>query len=110
MKFLMIGLLGFFFLYLTGCRQERNYLYPSENREELQRVCRRVVATNTNRFMVRLGKIYPLNNDGLTAHLEEMNTTLEDAGYFCGRFYFRNAPCFPGRKRKLDQSSCAFKD
>jgi len=47
--------------------------------------------------MVLLGKIYPLNNDGRTAALEEISTSLEDAGYFCGTYRFRNAPCSVGK-------------
>ena len=44
-----------------------------------------VSSRNTNRFMVLLGKIYPLNNEGRTAALEEISTSLED-----GRIFLRD--------------------
>ena len=65
-------------------------------------------AENTNRFMVLLGKIYPLNNDGRTAALEEISTNLEDAGYFRGTYRFRNAPCSVGKNSLIDQTTCSF--
>jgi len=98
----------FFLLSIIGCRHERKYVYPTEERIEVQRVCRFVMPTGTNRFMVLLGKIYPLNNDGALSHLEKINTILEDAGYFCGNYHFKNSPCPIGDKKMLDQSDCAF--
>ena len=108
MKFLLRGVAGFFLLTLTGCTQERRYVYPMGERLELQRVCRAVTASKTNRFMVLLGKIYPLNNDGRTTPLEEISTSLEDAGYFCGPYRLKNAPCSIGKNRRIDQTTCAF--
>ncbi len=91
-----------------GCSQQRRYVYPTDERLELQRVCRAVSSRNTNRFMVLLGKIYPLNNDGEIGELEEIKTELKDAGYFCGSFRFRNAPCSIGKNRMIDQTSFSF--
>jgi len=108
MKILLKGITGLFLLTVAGCSQERRYVYPMGQRLELQRVCRAVTASNINRFMVLLGKIYPLNNDGRTASLEEISTSLEDAGYFCGPFRLKNAPCSTGKNRRLDHSACAF--
>ena len=95
-------------LVFGGCSYERTYVYPLGQRLELQRICRSVSAENTNRFMVLLGKIYPLNNDGRTAALEEISTSLEDAGYFCGTYRFRNAPCSVGKNTLIDQTACSF--
>ncbi|MBC8258835.1 MAG: hypothetical protein H8E38_07460 [SAR324 cluster bacterium] len=108
MKFLLRGFTGLLLLFAGGCSQERTYLYPMDGRLELQRICRAVSARNTNRFMVLLGKIYPLNNDGRTAPLEEISTSLEDAGYFCGPYRLRNAPCSVGKNRRIDQSACSY--
>ena len=108
MSSLLRCLTGLFILISTGCSQERKYVYPMDQRLELQRICRFVSAENTNRFMVLLGKIYPLNNDGHTAALEEISTNLEDAGYFCGPFRMRNAPCSIGKNKRIDQTTCAF--
>ena len=108
MELLLRCLTGLFILILVGCSQERRYVYPMDQRLELQRICRAVSSRNTNRFMVLLGKIYPLNNDGRTASLEEISTSLEDAGYFCGPFRLKNAPCSTGKNRRLDHSACAF--
>jgi hypothetical protein len=58
--------------------------------------------------MVLLGKIYPLNNDGRTAALEEISTSLEDAGYFCGTYRIRNAPCSVGKHTLIDQTTCSY--
>lgn len=108
MKRLLKVLTGLLILAAGGCSQERRYVYPSDERLELQRICRAVSSRNTNRFMVLLGKIYPLNNDGSTAELEEIRTNLEDAGYFCGPYRLRNAPCSIGNKRRIDKSTCSF--
>ena len=108
MKFWLRSVTGFFLLSIIGCSQERSYVYPLGERKEIQRVCRAVTASNTNRFMVLLGKIYPLNNDGRTAPLEEISTTLEEAGYFCGPYRLKNAPCAVGKNRRIDKSICSF--
>jgi len=108
MKLLLRGFTVLFVLAVGGCSRERTYVYPSGQSLELQRICRLVSAENTNRFMVLLGKIYPLNNDGHTAALEEISTNLEDAGYFCGPFRLRNAPCSIGKNKRIDQTTCAF--
>ena len=108
MKLLLRGLTVLFVLSSGGCNQERMYVYPLDQQLELKRICRAVSATNTNRFMVLLGKIYPLNNYGRTAALEEISTNLEDAGYFCGPFRLRNAPCSIGKNKRIDQTTCAF--
>ena len=108
MKLLLYVLTVLLIIAAGGCSQERRYVYPSDKRLELQRVCRAVSARNTNRFMVLLGKIYPLNNDGRTAALEEISTKLEDAGYFCGPYRLRNAPCPVGYNRIIDKSTCSF--
>ena len=84
MKVLLMALTYLLILSSGGCSQQRRYVYPTDERLELQRVCRAVSSRNTNRFMVLLGKIYPLNNDGKTAELEEIRTELKDAGYFAG--------------------------
>ena len=99
---------GLFILISVGCSQERRYLYPMDQRLELQRICKYVSSRNTNRFMVSLGKIYPLNNDGRTAALEEISTSLEDAGYFCGPYRFKNAPCAIGKNKLIDQTTCSY--
>jgi len=78
------------FLSITGCKNERKYVYPTEERLEIQRVCRFIKASGTNRFMILLGKIYPLNNDGVTHPLKNVKTDLDDAGYFCGRIRLKN--------------------
>ena len=108
MNFLLIGVTGILLISVVGCTQERRYVYPQGQRLELQRICRAVTVRNTNRFMVLSGKIYPLNSDGTTAPLEEMITTLEEAGYFCGSYRLKNSPCSPGKNRRLDHSACAF--
>jgi hypothetical protein len=108
MQLLLRVLTVLFIFSVGGCSNERTYVYPSEQQLELKRICRFVSAENTNRFMVLLGKIYPLNNDGHTAALEEISTNLEDAGYFCGNFRMRNAPCSIGKNKRIDQTTCAF--
>ena len=108
MELLLRCLTGLFILISVGCSQERRYVYPMDQRLELQRICQAVSSRNTNRFMVLLGKIYPLNNDGRTAALEEMSTSLEDAGYFCGTYRFRNAPCSVGKNTLIDQTTCSY--
>ena len=96
MKLLLYVLTVLLIIAAGGCSQERRYVYPSDKRLELQRVCRAVSARNTNRFMVLLGKIYPLNNDGRTAALEEISTKLEDAGVFLRTLSFKECamPCW----------------
>ena len=64
MKILLMALTYLLILSLGGCSPQRSYVYPTDERLELQRVCHAVSFRNTNRFMVLLGKIYPLNNDG----------------------------------------------
>ena len=108
MKFAISCLTAIFLLSLATCSRERKYVYPQGENLELQRICRAVTTRNTNRFMVILGKIYPLNNDGYTVQLENISTSLPDAGYFCGTFHLKNSPCFPGKKRRLDNSACSF--
>ena len=108
MKLLLRGFTVLFVIAVEGCSYERTYVYPLGQRLELQRICSLVSAENTNRFMVLLGKIYPLNNNGHTAALEEISTNLEDAGYFCGSFRLGNAPCSIGTNRRIDQTTCAF--
>ena len=108
MKLLLRCFTVLFVLAVGGCSYERTYVYPLGLCRELQRICGLVRAENTNRFMVLLGKIYPLNNDGPTAALEEISTNLEDAGYFCGPFRMRNAPCSIGKNKRIDQTTCAF--
>ena len=34
--------------------------------------------------------------------------SLEDAGYFCGTFRFRNAPCSVGKNTLIDQTTCSY--
>ena len=92
MRILLKSLAFLLILFSEGCIQQKMYLYPNDERLELQRVCRAVSSRNTKRFMVLLGKIYPLNNDGKTAELEEIRTDLKDAGYFCGNYRLQDAP------------------
>tara|TARA_B100000579_G_C22774588_1_gene825908 strand:- start:1071 stop:1451 length:381 start_codon:yes stop_codon:yes gene_type:complete len=109
MKFLLGTLIVTLSFFIMGCYNKREYFYPTSNRLELQRICRYVIAGNTNRFMVILGKIYPLNNDGISIPLEEISTTIEDAGYFCGPYRLKNSPCSKGKKKRLDHSACMFR-
>ena len=106
MKFVLSALAIIIFVSFFGCLKERRYVYPTEERLEIQRICRFVKAADTNRFMVLLGKIYPLNNDGTTSSLERVSTTLEDAGYFCGNFRLKNYPCSSGKNKIFDQEDC----
>ena len=92
----------------VGCSEQRSYVYPTHEQLELQRVCRAVSSRNTRRFMVLLGKIYPLNNDGNTAELEEIRTELKDAGYFCGNYRLQDAPCPIVNKYRIKSQNCAF--
>ena len=108
MRYILIVCLWFLLLSIMGCKQKRKYVYPLEERIEIQRVCRFVKSTGTNRFMVLLGKIYPLNNDGTSVYMEKISTSLEDAGYFCGSYHFKNSPCPVGEKKMLDQKDCSF--
>ena len=108
MKVLLMVLTYLLILSLGGCSQQRKYVYPTDERIELQRVCLAVSSRNTNRFMVLLGKIYPLNNDGKTAELEEIRTELKDAGYFCGNYRLKNAPCPISNKYRMNSENCSF--
>ena len=101
MKILLMALTYLLILSSGGCSQQRRYVYPTDERLELQRVCRAVSSRNTNRFMVLLGKIYPLNNDGKTAELEEIRTELKDAGYYCGNYRLQDAPCPISNKYRI---------
>ena len=109
MRIIFIVLIYFLSLSSGGCNQQRKYVYPTNERIELQRVCRAVSTRNTKRFMVMLGKIYPLNNDGVTAELEEIRTELKDAGYFCGNYRLQNAPCPVVNEYRINSEDCAFK-
>ena len=108
MKFIISCLTTMLLLSLAACSQERKCVYPQEKSLELRRICRAVTARNTNRFMVILGKIYPLNNDGHTVPLERISTSMMDAGYFCGPYHLKNSPCSPGKNRRIDNSACSF--
>ena len=108
MKILLMAFTSLLILLPGGCSQQRRYLYPTDERLELQRVCRAVSSRNTKRFMVLLGKIYPLNNDGKTAELEEFRTDLKDAGYFCGNYRLQEAPCPIANKYRIKFQNCAF--
>ena len=108
MKILLMTLTYLLILSSGGCNQQRRYVYPTNERLELQRVCSAVSSRNTNRFMVLLGKIYPLNSDGKTAELEEIRTELKDAGYFCGNYRLQDAPCPIANKYRIKSKNCAF--
>ena len=108
MKIMLMVLTYLIILSFGGCNQQKKYVYPTFERKELQRVCRAVSSRNTIRFMVLLGKIYPLNNDGVTAELEEIKTELKDAGYFCGNYRLQDAPCPIANKYRIKSQNCAF--
>ena len=108
MRILLLALTYLLILSSGGCSQQRRYVYPTDDRLELQRVCRAVSSRNTKRFMVLLGKIYPLNNDGITAELEEISTNLKDAGYFCGNYRLQNAPCPMTNEYRVNSENCSF--
>ena len=108
MKMQLIALTSLLILSSEGCSQQRGYVYPSHKRLELQRVCLAVSTRNTKRFMVLLGKIYPLNNDGKTSELEEIRTELKDAEYFCGNYRLQNAPCPISNKYRINTENCYF--
>ena len=108
MKILFTALTYLIILSSGGCSQQRKYVYPTSERLELQKVCRAVSSRNTNRFMVLLGKIYPLNNDGKTAELEEIRTELNDAGYFCGKYRLQETPCPIVNEYKIKPQNCYF--
>ena len=101
MRIQLIALTSILILSSEGCSQQRRYVYPTDERLELQRVCLVVSTRNTKRFMVLLGKIYPLNNDGKTSKLEEIITELKDAEYFCGNYRLQNAPCPISNKYRI---------
>ena len=82
MKIQLIALTSFLILSSEGCSKQRRYVYPTDERLEIQRVCLAVSTRNTKRFMVLLGKIYPLNNDGKTPVLEEIRRVLTSEGQF----------------------------
>ena len=108
MKIQLIALTLLLILSSEGCSQQRRYVYPTDERLELQRVCLAVNTRNTKRFMVLLGKIYPLNNDGKTSELEEIKTELKDAEYFCGNYRLQDAPCPIANKYRIKSQNCAF--
>ena len=108
MKILFMASTFMLILSSGGCSQKQRYVYPTDERLELQRVCLAVNTRNTKRFMVLLGKIYPLNNDGKTAELEEIRTKLKDAGYFCGNYRLQDAPCPIENKYRNKSQNCAF--
>ena len=58
--------------------------------------------------MVLLGKIYPLNNDGYTTHLKNINTSLIDAGYFCGRSSVTNYRCYNWSRENIYEGDCKY--
>ena len=109
MRILLVALIYLLILLSGGCSQQRSYVYPTDERLELQRVCLALSSRNTKRFMVSLGKIYPLNNDGKTAELEEIRTELKDAGYFCGNYRLQNAPCPVSNQYRINSENCSFK-
>ena len=108
MRIQLIALTSILILSSEGCSQQRRYVYPTDERLELQRVCLVVSTRNTKRFMVLLGKIYPLNNDGKTSELEEMRTKLKNAEYFCGNYRLKNAPCPISNKYRISPENCYF--
>ena len=108
MKIMLIAISCLIVLSSEGCSQPKKYVYPTDESVELQRICRAVSLRNTKRFMVLLGKIYPLNNDGNTAELEEITTNLNDAGYFCGNFRLQDAPCPIENKYRIKSQNCSF--
>ena len=108
MKILLMALTYLLILSSGGCSQQRRYVYPTDERLELQRVCRAVSTRNTNRFMVLLGKIYPHNDDWKIAELEEIRTELKDAGYFCGNYRLQYAPCPIANIYIIKSHNCAF--
>ena len=108
MRILLMAFTCLLILSSGGCSQQRRYVYPTDERLELQRVCRAVSSRKTNRFVVLLGKIYPLNNDGNIAELEEIGTELKDARYFCGNYRLQDAPCPISNKYRLKTQNCVF--
>ena len=108
MKIISMVLTYLIILSSGSCKQQRKFVYPTDERLELQRVCRAVSARNTKRFIVLLGKIYPLNNDGETAVLEEIRTELKDAGYYCGNYRLQYAPCSIVNKYRIKPQNCFF--
>ena len=108
MQILFMALTFLLILSSVGCNQQRRYTYPTDERLELKRVCLAVSSRNTKRFMVLLGKIYPLNNDGKTSELEEIRTKLKDAGYFCGNYRLQAAPCPISNEYRINSENCFF--
>tara|TARA_Y100001970_G_C14226053_1_gene855740 strand:- start:49 stop:330 length:282 start_codon:yes stop_codon:yes gene_type:complete len=93
---------------MNGCKSERKYVYPHKDTIEIQRICLFIKARETNRFMVLLGKIYPLNNDGVSVYLKNISTSLEDGGYFCGKSHFKNFYCNEKVTEKIYNANCNF--
>ena len=108
MRIQLIALTSLLILSSEGCSQQRRFVYPTDERIELQRVCLAVSSRNTKRFMVLLGNIYPLNNDGKTSELEEIRTELKDAEYFCGNYRLQNASCPISNKYRINSENCYF--
>ena len=108
MRIMLMALIYLLILSCGGCSKQRRYVFPTNEQLELKRVCRAVSSRNTNRFMVLLGKIYPLDNDGKTAELEEIRTELKDAGYFCGNYRLQDAPCPIANKYRIISKDCTF--
>ena len=108
MRIQLIALTSLLILSSEGCSQKRRYIFPTDESLELQRVCLAVSSRNTKRFLVLLGKIYPLNNDGKTSKLEEIRTELKDAEYFCGNYRLQNAPCPISNKYRINSENCYF--
>ena len=106
MKNFLRAITGIFLLSITCCKNEREYVYPMEQQIEIQRVCKFIKASGTNRFMVLLGKIYPLNNDGVTRPLKKIFTNLDDAGYFCGRIRLKNDHCSIIESKNTYKENC----
>ena len=108
MKMQLIALSSLLILSSEGCSKKRRYVYPTDERLELQKACIAVSSRNTKRFMVLLGKIYPLNNDGKTAELLEIRTKLKDSGYFCGNYRLQQAPCPISNEYRIKSQNCSF--
>ena len=108
MKNVLILLSLILFLVIIGCKKEKEYVYPQSYRLELERICQFIRARGTYRFMVLLGKIYPLNNDGDTAHIENLHTNLDDAGYFCASSRLKDFRCYKIERKNNINNDCNF--
>jgi len=102
----LIVLMFILFISIIGCNNQRKYLYPTKERLEIQRVCRFIKVSGTNRFMILLGKIYPLNNDGVAHPLKNATTNLEDGGYFCGIIRLKSDHCSKIERKKFYKKDC----